>query len=158
MNRESGWNVCEPRDAAEGHKRHKLGTEQHLWCINYRGTGTWWPLFCKSVLKGSASLCLGDCGLKSIEYELEVRHSTQAGLPLSFPRHSAPGFAFWPKSACPSPSRIWEACCACFFHFAALTRGICTFSENQCPGNRSVLHPDEHFTGMVVVSTGKKCH
>lgn len=142
MNLESRLNVCEPRDSAEDHKRHKLGTEHHLWCINYRGTGTQWPLFYKSILKESTFLFLGDSGLKSKEYELKARHSTKAGFPFSFPHHPALGFAFWPKSACPSPSRIWEACRPCSFHFAALTRGICTFSNNRCPGNRSVLHPD----------------
>lgn len=157
MNLESRLHVYEPRVSAADHRRHKLGTEQHLWCIDYWGTGTWWPLFCKSVLKESTSLFLGDSGLKLKEYALEVRHSTKAGLPSSFPRHPGLGFAFWPKSARPSPSRMWEARHPCSFHFAALTRRMCTFSENWCPGNCSVLRADEQFVGMVVV-TGKRCN
>lgn len=75
MNQQSSLTVCEPRDCVESHNRHKFGA-RHVWCINYRGTGTLWPLFCKSVLKKSASLFLGD--KEGVEVErVGVRSQTQ---------------------------------------------------------------------------------
>lgn len=117
MNQQSSLNVCEPRDCVESHNRHKFGA-RHVWCINYRGTGTLWPLFCKSVLKKSASLFLGD--KEGVEVErVGVRSQRLHSFPPSVPHESLLVFASCSKLQC--PRRTWEARHPLSLHFAAPT-------------------------------------